>query len=76
MSCMRFYQYHLNKSALISWQDGLISQMTAQIAFACAKKQRKRYDLIRFIATMIMTLNLMSDVDLYRKSVTTTSGHF
>ena len=76
MSYMRFYQYHFNNSAIISWLDSLISKKTEPIAFACPKNHEKRYYATRFIATMIMTLTLMSDVDLNRKSVVATPGDF
>ena len=75
-SCMRFYQYPLNKNALISWQDSLIEEITAPIASSCPKNHRKRYYMTRFIATMIMTLTLMSDVDRNRMSVIATPGDF
>ena len=75
-SGMRLYQYPLNKNAVISWQDSLIEEITAPIASSCPKNHRKRYYMTRFIATMIMTLTLMSDVDRSRKSVIATSGDF
>ena len=75
-SFMRLYQYHLNKNALISWQNSLIEEMTEPIASSCPKNHRKRYYMTRFIATMIMTLTLMSDVDRNRKSVIATPGDF
>ena len=74
MSCMGFYQYHFTKSPLISC---LISKMTAPIVFACQKTHKSdTIDMTRFIATMIMTLTLMSAVNRNRKSVIATSGHF
>ena len=75
-SCMRLYQYPLNKNALISWQDSLIKELTVPIASSCPKNHRKIYYMTRFIATMIMTLTVMSDVDRNRKSVIATPGDF
>ena len=40
------------------------------------KKHRNIYYMTRFIATMIMTLTLMSDVDRNRKSVIATPVDF
>ena len=40
------------------------------------KSHRKRYYMTRLIATMIMTLTLMSGVDRDRKSVIATPGDF
>ena len=52
----------------------MIEEITAPIASSCLKKHRKRYNMTRFIATMIMTLTLMPDVDRNRKSVIATHG--
>ena len=40
------------------------------------KNHRNRYYMTRFIATMMMTLTLMADVDRNRKSVIATPGDF
>ena len=45
-------------------------------AHRAQKNHRNRYYMTRFIATMIMTLTLISDVDRNRKSVIATPGDF
>ena len=56
--------------------EGSPVEITAPIASSCSKNHRKIYYMTRFIATMIMTLTLMSDVDRNRMSVIATPGDF
>ena len=75
-SFIRLYPYHLNKKLLSHDRTVWSKKLPHQSPHRAKKNHRKRYYMTRFIATMIMTLTLMSDVDRNRKSVIATPGDF
>ena len=70
------YGFPVSREEYMRSKCELLARSTAPIASSCPKNDRKKYYMTRFIATMIMTSTLMSDVDRNRKSVIATSGHF